>query len=73
MKAILEFNLPEEQCEFDSATKGSDAISCLCEIRELFRRRVKYAELSDDVYKECEKMYEEFWDIVNDHELGNEL
>ena len=62
MKAILEFDLPEEQEEYKMANKGSDYFHALWDIdQEIFRKRVKYDDtLSDKEYKLVEKMREEF-------------
>ena len=43
MIAILEFNLPEDQYEFDLAIKAGDYYSCMLKISQL-RRRWKHQE-----------------------------
>ena len=49
MKAILEFNLPEDQPEFNNAIKGSDWKHVCWEMDQLLRKHIKYDDnLSED-------------------------
>lgn len=43
-KAILRFDLPEEQSEFDCAISGSDYKAVLEEVLQMLRSKVKYGE-----------------------------
>lgn len=52
MKAVLEFNLPEEQNEFDLATKASKMYSALFDIRsQIFRPARKHGYGDEDLDK----------------------
>mgnify|MGYP000910221002 FL=1 len=42
MKAILEFNLPEDKENFDFATNGINYYSALCEFDNWLRSEYKY-------------------------------
>lgn len=42
MKAILEFNLPEEDHEFKDAVHGSDWKHAMWQLDENLRRKIKY-------------------------------
>ena len=42
MKAILEFNLPEDKEEFDAASKGMDWAILAWDIDQYIRNRLKY-------------------------------
>ena len=43
MKATLQFNLPEDQSEFNAALKGADALGALFDVRqEVFRPARKH-------------------------------
>lgn len=66
MKAILEFNLPEDQSEYDLAINGIKYYSALSDIREWLRRRLKYeSELMTPPYRAAfEEMQEEFFNIL---------
>ena len=50
-KAILEFNLPEEQEEFKTANKAQDYLCVLVEIADYLRVKRKY-EISDTLNRE---------------------
>lgn len=42
MKAILEFDLPEDQLDFEHATKAADYNFCLKKFDEYLRKEIKY-------------------------------
>ena len=67
MKAKLEFDLPEEREEFNDALNGT---KYLCQIEEVwikvFRKRLKYEDLSENDYKLIQKMADEFHKIRNE-------
>jgi len=64
MKAILEFNLPEDQDQFETAINGRKMYSILWELDQWLRGNVKYPpdHMSDDeirAYEKCRKtLYE---------------
>jgi hypothetical protein len=51
MKAILKFNLPEENDEFLNATQGANMRYVLSNFDEWLRTKVKYEDLNDDQFK----------------------
>lgn len=51
MKAILEFNLPEDNEEFQNAINGSNYKHAHWQLDQLLRSEMKYKELSDETYK----------------------
>ena len=57
MKAILEFNLPEEQQRFDFANNGLNYYSALCEFDEWLRSEYKYNG-KDEMYPIRMKLHE---------------
>ena len=70
MKAILEFNLPEEQAEHYCAIKGSDMLNVLWELRTELRSMRKYQELNENQYEIVEKIEEFLIDTLNDHDIN---
>jgi len=58
MKAMLEFNLPEEANEFKLASRGSDYWKALWELQEEFRRLTKYGLGPDTTIVTPEDMLE---------------
>jgi hypothetical protein len=64
MKAILEFDLPEENSDFQAAINGSNYRSCIWEYDQLLRSEMKYKELSDETYKAYKYCREELRKIL---------
>jgi len=62
MKAILEFNLSEEQYEFNNAIKGGNWKDVCWEMDQLLRRNTKYApdDVNEEVLQALEKVREQF-------------
>ena len=71
MKATLEFNLPEEQSDFDLAVNGAKAQSALCDMDQWLRSQTKYApdDMSEDTFKAFELCREQLREIVYDNGL----
>jgi hypothetical protein len=57
MKAILEFNLPEDSHEFKITSKATNMYSTLYNMDQWLRSNIKYA--SDDINEHTYKAYEE--------------
>jgi hypothetical protein len=49
MKAILEFNLPEDKEEFDVASRGMDWALLAWDIDQFIRNKIKYEQDRDGV------------------------
>ncbi len=67
MKAILEFNLPEDQSDFDLAVNGAKAQVALLEMDQWLRAQYKYMpdeEYSEDKYETFEKCRDHLRDIM---------
>lgn len=64
MKAILEFNLPEENHEFLNATQGAKMKSILWEMREYLRRRLKYDDYNNDQFEVLESCKNKLTDLL---------
>jgi hypothetical protein len=70
MKAILEFNLPEDQPEFNTAIKGSDWKHVCWEMDQYLRKRVKYDDgLTEEQLEVYEDMRGEFWRMMKESNL----
>jgi len=48
MKAILEFELPEDKENFDAASRGMDWALVVWDMDQIMHKKVKYEELTDD-------------------------
>ena len=71
MKAILEFNLPEDQQDFDLANSGMKFWSVLWELDQSLRAKTKYA--SDDLPQEKYDAYQEIRDELRELMSDNNL
>lgn len=72
MKATLEFNLPEDQSDFDLAVNGAKAQVALWEMDQWLRSQYKYmsdAEYSEDKYETYEKCREQLREIMLEYGL----
>ena len=70
MKAILEFNLPEEQLEFEDAIKGSHNKMLIDDLYDkVFRPHFKYdLPIIEPTLSEAEmRVIEAIWKKVADH------
>ena len=64
MKAILEFNLPEDKGEFDFANNAVNYYSALCEMDQWLRSEYKYNG-NEAMFEVREKLNE----IINDNNI----
>jgi hypothetical protein len=70
MKAILEFNLPEEQAEHYCAIKGADMLNVLWELKTELRSMLKYGEITSEQYDIVEKIQGFLISSLNDNEVN---
>jgi hypothetical protein len=69
MKAVLEFDLPEDQDDFKSAINGNNYKSAIWNFDQLLRSEMKYKELSDETYKAYKYCREELRKILEEDNL----
>jgi hypothetical protein len=74
MKAILEFNLPEDKEDFDFAVRGLDWSIVCWNMDQWLRGQIKHApdEMSDDTYKAFEQCREKLREFISDYNLNLE-
>jgi hypothetical protein len=70
-KAILEFNLPEDQPEFNNAIKGGDWKHVCWEMDQYLRRNTKYA--SDDTNEEALQALKNAREFLNNLMVDNNV
>ena len=68
MRATLEFNLPEEQEQFEDASNGWKWSNAMWQLDQFLRTKVKYA--SDDASEESINAFQEARDAL--HRILNE-
>lgn len=71
MKAILEFNLPEDQSEFEMVNNASKTYSVIWYMDQWLRGQIKHAPdtMSDDTYKTFEECREKLNELLIDTNL----
>ena len=71
MKAILEFELPDDQEEYEMAVDAPKMYSALWDIKQLIRSKLKYNpdSLTDIELKQWEIIQDEFYCILDNHNL----
>ncbi len=70
MKPILQFNLPEDQPEYNTAIKGGDWKHVCWQMDQYLRKRVKYDEgLTEEQLEAYEDMSGEFWRMMKENNV----
>ena len=69
MKAILEFNLPEDKEEFDVASKGMDWALVAWDMDQLLRNKLKYGKLLPNTRTELEEIRDTLNVMITDKGL----
>ena len=69
MKAILEFDLPEENEDFQAAINGHKYKSAVWNFDQLLRSEMKYKELSNDTYQSYQWCRDELRKILEQDNL----
>jgi hypothetical protein len=73
MKAIFEFNLPEDQHEYDVMNQSSKVQSFLWDFSQQLRSWYKYHNDFKDANDALNKIREEFHRLLNEHEVNIDL
>jgi hypothetical protein len=72
MEAILKFNLPEEQAEFNTYNNVYKYYNCLQELKGYFRQQLKYEheKLTDEQFQTIEQVSEKFYSILEENNIN---
>jgi len=72
MKAILEFNLPDDQPEFDNAINGTKWSLVAWELDQWLRSQIKYSpdDMSQEAYDAFEQCRDKLHEIKNEYNLN---
>lgn len=76
-KAILEYNLPDDQEEFYRAVKSTDMASMLWEILLNYKKKAIRQLEADNKATEREfdlvdKIFSDIWELANEHDINIE-
>jgi hypothetical protein len=71
MEAILKFNLPDEQLDFDLAVNGGKWMGAMWQLDNWLRSQTKYAPdtMSEDTYAAFEKTRDMLYEILQEEGL----
>jgi hypothetical protein len=71
MKAIIEYNLPDEESEFRTAMNGQKYQSCLWEMDQWLRSKLKYDDnLTQEQFDIYQLVREKLREIINEHTVS---
>ena len=75
MKAILEFNLPEDQQEYDLANNAINFWNVLWELDQELRANTKYApdDMTDDDYDAYQKIRDKLHELMTDNNVSLDM
>ena len=75
MKAILEFNLPDDQQDFDLAVSGMKFWSVLYDLDQSLRAKTKYApdSLPQDKYDAYQEIREELRELMLNNDISFDM
>lgn len=75
MKAILEFNLPDDQHEYELANKAFSLWHVLWELDQDLRAKTKYApdNLPEDKYDAYEEIREKLHELMNENNVSLDI
>lgn len=74
MKAILEFDLPDEQYEFDRAVEGRRWQWFAHSLMEYIKKEKKWNDdLTDEQYEMLERMEKKFWELIEEERLSLDI
>jgi hypothetical protein len=59
-KATFEFNLPEENEEFEIFSNALQTYCNICDFRQFLRSKHKHEEMTDKEYEQVEQIYDYF-------------
>lgn len=73
MKAILEFNLPDDKEEYEMTVSAMKYFTVIWEMKQELRKKIKYSELSEAEYEAYEKIQEFFVELLNTSDIGSQF
>lgn len=68
-KVTIEFDLPEEQEEYDIYSKATSLHACLWDLKQDLRNTRKYLELSVEEDRIYEEIQDKLWSSIEDFEI----
>jgi len=73
MKAIFEFNLPEDQHEYEIMSQSTRIHSFLCDFSQQLRSSQKYSNDFQDAGDALDKIRTEFYRLLSEQQINIDL
>jgi hypothetical protein len=73
MKAVFEFDLPEDQHKYEVMSQAQKTQSFLWEFSQQLRSWYKYGHTFKDADDALNKIRDEFYRLLNEHEVNIDL
>ena len=73
MKAIFEFDLPEDQNYYDVVYQSPRMLALLWDFSQQLRSWYKYSDQFKDADDALDKIREEFYRLINEHDVNIDL
>lgn len=73
MKATFEFNLPDDQNEYEIMNQASEMLRCLWDIGEALRTWERYGHQFTDANDAVSKIREDFYNTINNYGINIDL
>lgn len=73
MKAILQYELPQEEAEHRIAVQARDMLFTLTELDRWLRNEIKHGERPADETRGLQRCRDKLWDLIDDNNVDTEL
>ena len=71
MKATIEFNLPADKYEWETAIRADAMFCALCDLSQELRTMWKYQQYqTEEEYAIVESIRDKFYEILNQHNIN---
>jgi len=72
MKAILEFNLPEDSLEYKQVTKSNDMANALWDITHNTKKQLHYISEGEEQDKGIDLVFNKIYEILEDNNINTD-
>ena len=66
MKAILQYQLPEEAAEHKIAVQASDVLMLINDLDRWLRNEIKHGDRPHDEHRGLQRCRDKLWDLIDD-------
>lgn len=75
MKAVLEFQLPEDKDDFECASKANDLFLTIFDLDQFLRERIKYAtdQVPQEAIQSLQEVRDHLYNLLEERRLSLEM